>query len=70
MIIQVLLGIFVHWIKVKPHKFRTVSDRGPSNFIHMFIGVIIMLIGWATVWEGESEIALWLIIPNDAFSTG
>ena len=55
MCIQVLLGIGVHWIKVKRHRFMTVSGRGPSNFIHMALGVFCMGLGFATVWTGKRD---------------
>ena len=50
---QVALGIFVHWYKVAPHRFQTSSGRGPSHFLHMILGVLIVMIGWATAWTGK-----------------
>ena len=52
MCVQVLLGVGVHWVKIKRHRFTAASGRGPSNYIHMILGVVCMGIGWATVWTG------------------
>ncbi|KAK1925376.1 hypothetical protein DB88DRAFT_191822 [Papiliotrema laurentii] len=54
-IAQVALGIFVHWYKSSFHRFQTKSGRGPSNFIHMVLGVAIVIVGWATAWTGIDD---------------
>jgi hypothetical protein len=66
-IAQVALGIFVHWYKSSFHRFQTKSGRGPSNFIHMVLGVAIVIVGWATAWTGESTSHL---LPHLPLSDG
>ena len=51
-ILQIALGIFVHWYKAAPHRFQATSGRGPSHFIHFILGVLIVIFGWATAWTG------------------
>lgn len=50
---QIGLGIFVHWYKSPFFSLQTKSGRGPSNFIHMVLGALIVVVGWATAWTGE-----------------
>ncbi|GFZ45290.1 hypothetical protein JCM24511_03016 [Saitozyma sp. JCM 24511] len=59
-IFQVLLGIFVHWGRGRIPKTGTSPGRGPTNFIHMAFGLVIVATGFATAWEGlNSEWPLW-----------
>ncbi|WVQ80714.1 hypothetical protein IAT38_002819 [Cryptococcus sp. DSM 104549] len=53
-LLQTLLGIFVHWYQ-RAHRFQTAAGRGPTNFLHMMLGVFIIGIGWGTVWKGIDE---------------
>ncbi|KAK4687769.1 hypothetical protein P7C73_g2349, partial [Tremellales sp. Uapishka_1] len=56
MIFQVLLGVFVHWFKSSRFsKFRSSSGRGPSNYIHMGLGLVVVGVGFATIWEAMTE---------------
>jgi hypothetical protein len=48
MSIQVMLGMGVHWIKVQRHRLMTAAGRGPTNFMHMCLGLCIMGVGWAS----------------------
>jgi hypothetical protein len=50
---QVALGVFVHWYKSPIYSLQTKSGRGPSNFLHMVFGTLIVIVGWATAWTGE-----------------
>ena len=52
-LVQSGLGIAVHYVKIKPHRFTAASGRGPSNYIHMVLGVIVVSIGIWTAWKGE-----------------
>ncbi|WVQ72831.1 hypothetical protein IAR50_002392 [Cryptococcus sp. DSM 104548] len=56
-IFQTLLGIYTHSYRPTPNqkRFTTSSGRGPSNFIHMALGLIVVAIGFATVWKGLDE---------------
>ncbi|TYJ58907.1 hypothetical protein B9479_000340 [Cryptococcus floricola] len=56
-IFQTLLGIYTHSYRPTPNqkRFTTSSGRGPSNFIHMTLGLVVVAIGFATVWKGLDE---------------
>ncbi|KAK8858504.1 hypothetical protein IAR55_002731 [Kwoniella newhampshirensis] len=51
---QTLLGLFVHFYQ-RPHRLQTASGRGPTNFLHITLGVVIVGIGFGTVWKGIDE---------------
>ncbi|WRT67692.1 uncharacterized protein IL334_004664 [Kwoniella shivajii] len=53
-LIQTLLGILTHYWQPN-HKFQTSSGRGPSNFLHIILGLTIVGIGFGTVWKGIQE---------------
>ena len=53
MIVQVLLGAGVRWIKRKGTTLKRDSGRGPSNYIHVVLGATVVLIGFATALTGE-----------------
>jgi hypothetical protein len=54
MIGQVLLGIYVHWFRnATGTRFRSKSGRSPTNFLHMIFGIVVVVAGFATTWEGE-----------------
>nr|XP_019045750.1 hypothetical protein I302_06141 [Kwoniella bestiolae CBS 10118]OCF24680.1 hypothetical protein I302_06141 [Kwoniella bestiolae CBS 10118] len=53
-IIQTLLGILTHWWQPK-HRLQTKSGRGPVNFLHMLLGLVVVGIGFGTVWWGLDE---------------
>ncbi|KZV62377.1 hypothetical protein PENSPDRAFT_758768 [Peniophora sp. CONT] len=45
-IVQLLLGAFIHWIKV-PRVFTSLNGHRPQNFLHILIGIsIIALASW------------------------
>jgi hypothetical protein len=55
MIVQVILGIAVHWL---PRKkifgfFKGEGHRGVLNYVHWPLGVVIMAIGFGTVYTGK-----------------
>lgn len=50
-IFQTLLGLFTHFYQ-RVHRLQTTAGRGPTNFIHMVLGLVIVAVGWSTVWEG------------------
>jgi uncharacterized membrane protein YidH (DUF202 family) len=50
---QVALGIFTHWYKSTAYSLHMKSGRGPSNFLHMALGLVLVILGWTTAWEGE-----------------
>ncbi|WWC88768.1 uncharacterized protein L201_003681 [Kwoniella dendrophila CBS 6074] len=53
-IIQVLLGILPHFWQPK-HKLQTSSGRGPINFLHMLLGLVVVGVGFGTVWWGIDQ---------------
>ncbi|GFZ42603.1 hypothetical protein JCM24511_00319 [Saitozyma sp. JCM 24511] len=56
MIGQVLLGIYVHWFRnLTGDRFRSKSGRSPTNFLHMIFGIVVVIAGFATTWEGIVE---------------
>ncbi|CAD6578761.1 MAG: hypothetical protein TREMPRED_002264 [Tremellales sp. Tagirdzhanova-0007] len=58
MFAQIGLGIFTHWVKAR-QGFH-FNGRGPTNFLHMILGLVTVAIGWATTYEGlTSEWTLW-----------
>ncbi|OCF41515.1 hypothetical protein I317_04718, partial [Kwoniella heveanensis CBS 569] len=48
-ILQTLLGLFTHYYQ-RTHRFQFSSGRGPSNYIHAFLGQVVVAIGFGTVW--------------------
>ena len=52
MILQVLLGIGVHWIKPRHNKTSSGLGRGPTNYVHIGLGITTMAIGFAAVYTG------------------
>ncbi|TXT13508.1 hypothetical protein VHUM_00875 [Vanrija humicola] len=54
--LQTLLGLVAHFYRpgsrVRPYTFETKRGRGPSNFIHVAVGIVIVCVGWATSWYG------------------
>ena len=53
---QVVLGIVAHWIKVPIRALQTSSGRGPVHYLHVGLGLVTVVIGWVTVWYGESGV--------------
>ncbi|ADV21802.1 Conserved hypothetical protein [Cryptococcus gattii WM276] len=53
-IFQTLFGLFTHFYH-RPHRLQTAAGRGPTNFIHMVLGLVIVAVGWGTVWKGLDE---------------
>ncbi|AFR95058.2 hypothetical protein C343_03148 [Cryptococcus neoformans C23] len=53
-IFQTLLGLFAHFYQ-RVHRLQTTAGRGPTNFIHMALGLVIIAVGWGTVWKGLDE---------------
>ncbi|KAL1412953.1 hypothetical protein Q8F55_000702 [Vanrija albida] len=55
-LLQTLLGLVAHFYRpghrVRPYTFETKRGRGPSNFIHVAVGIVIVCVGWATSWYG------------------
>jgi uncharacterized Tic20 family protein len=51
--LQVLLGPFVHWYKGKLHPPVAASGRGYLHFVHIGLGLIVIVMGWATALTGE-----------------
>lgn len=55
-VLQTLLGLIAHFYRpgyrVRPYTFETKRGRGPSNFIHVAVGIVIVCVGWATSWYG------------------
>lgn len=58
-IVQILLGLFAHYYtpgwRVRRFVFETKRGRGPSNFLHVIMGVIIVAVGWSTCWTGLTD---------------
>ena len=52
-IAQSILGGMVYRLKARPNKWTSVSGRGMWNFVHMGLGGVVMLVGWATAFTGE-----------------
>jgi uncharacterized membrane protein YidH (DUF202 family) len=50
---QVLLGSFVHWYKGKTNKAVSPSGRGAFHYVHIGLGVVVVLIGWGTALTGK-----------------
>ena len=53
---QIVLGIVAHWIKVPIKALQTSSGRGPVHYLHVILGLVTVVIGWVTVWYGESGV--------------
>ncbi|WVF69342.1 hypothetical protein IAT40_004118 [Kwoniella sp. CBS 6097] len=53
-ILQTHLGLFTHYYQ-RTHKFQFSNGRGPSNYIHVILGQIVVGIGFGTVWAGIDE---------------
>lgn len=51
-ICQVALGVFVKWYKSPIRTLQTKSGRGPANFVHLSLGLVVLILGWVTVWKG------------------
>lgn len=50
---QALLGVFIHWFKRKTFRPIGSSGRDLFHFLHIGLGLAIILIGWATALTGE-----------------
>ncbi|WWD18392.1 hypothetical protein CI109_102842 [Kwoniella shandongensis] len=53
-LLQTALGLFVHFYQ-RSHRLQTASGRGPTNFLHVALGVVIVGIGFGTAWKGIDE---------------
>ncbi|WVQ96841.1 hypothetical protein IAU59_003948 [Kwoniella sp. CBS 9459] len=53
-IFQTLLGLFTHYYQ-RTHRFQLSSGRGPSNYIHVILGQVVVGIGFGTVWAAIDE---------------
>lgn len=51
-LLQVGLGLVAHYVKFTLVKHS--SGRGISHFAHLLLGLVTIVIGYATVWTGES----------------
>lgn len=55
-ILQIVLGFFAHFYKpghtVRNFTFETKRGRGPSNFLHVLMGIITVAVGWSACWSG------------------
>ena len=49
---QALLGAIVHWFKRFPGK-NDATGRSPLNYVHVLLGLSVIIIGWFQVWYGE-----------------
>lgn len=58
-ILQGLLGCFAHFYvpgpRVRQYTFMTKRGRGPSNFIHVALGIIVVSVGWSSAWTGLTD---------------
>lgn len=52
---QVGLGIVAHYVKLPFQKLKDGSGRGPTNYLHMILGVALTGLGLGTVWQGTSS---------------
>ena len=57
--LQILLGIFVHWYKGKFNRPVIASGRGYLHFVHIGLGLIVIVIGWATALTGTLDFFCW-----------
>ncbi|WVR06275.1 hypothetical protein IAU60_003305 [Kwoniella sp. DSM 27419] len=53
-IVQTCLGVFTHFYK-RTHKFQQASGRGPSNYIHVVLGLVVVGLGFGVVWTGIDQ---------------
>lgn len=63
-LVQTTLGMITHFVKIPGREGR----RSPLNYFHMFLGVVIVILGWFTAYEGESQTcnltqAIWTELP-------
>ena len=54
---QVLLGLFAHWYKPKSKTAVPASGRGILHFAHIGLGLIVVIVGWATALTGMSSLS-------------
>jgi hypothetical protein len=56
-IVQTILGLFSHFCKpgprLRPYTFETKRGRGPTNFMHVALGIVCVGVGWSLSWTGE-----------------
>lgn len=50
--LQVLLGSLAHWYKPKSRGPAAPSGRGVLHFVHIGLGLAVVVIGWATALTG------------------
>ncbi|CDZ97732.1 Predicted membrane protein, contains DoH and Cytochrome b-561/ferric reductase transmembrane domains [Phaffia rhodozyma] len=51
--LQIILGAFIHWRQ--PSSAKKIRRKSIYNWFHPFLGVTILILGWATVWTGFGE---------------
>lgn len=51
-IVQILLGAGLYWLKPRRNKSTSTQGRGPTNYIHIILGLAVMAIGFAAVYTG------------------
>lgn len=58
-ILQGLLGCIAHFYvpgpRVRKYTFMTKRGRGPTNFIHVLFGIIVVSVGWSAAWTGLTD---------------
>ncbi|ORY28521.1 hypothetical protein BCR39DRAFT_535096 [Naematelia encephala] len=68
-ILQIALGLGSHYYRPsRTIVFSTASGRGPSNFSHVALGLVVLALGWATAWFGiDSE---WKVYDGKGLNVG
>jgi len=53
--VQVLLGMFAHWYKRTSGDSASSPGRGAFHFAHIGLGLVVVMLGWATSLTGMSN---------------